>query len=69
MGQNRGNVKEEVPVHGITQGHKIGRQNACDNGRFQASLHKNQCFVRSQVSCKGLALKRGITSDGGGGRG
>ncbi len=37
--------QEEVPVHGITQGHKICRQNACDHGRFQASLHKNQGFV------------------------
>jgi hypothetical protein len=65
MGQNRGNVKEEVPVQGITQGHQIGRQNACDDGRFQAGLHKHQGFVRSQGACKGLTLKRGVPSNGG----
>ena len=69
MGQNRGNVKEEVSVQGITQSHQIGRQNACDDGGFQASLHKHQGFVRSQGACKGLALKRGVPSLGGvGGR-
>jgi hypothetical protein len=64
MCQNSGNVKEEVPVHGITQGHKVYRQNSCDNDRFQASLDKNQGFVRRLVTCKGLAPKRGIPSHG-----
>jgi hypothetical protein len=67
MGQNRGNVKEEVSVQGITQSHQIGRQNACDDGGFQAGLHKHQGFVISQGACKGLALKRGVPSLGGGG--
>ena len=55
-------------MQGITQGHQIGRQNAGDDGRFQASLHKHQGFVRSQGACEGLALKRGVPLLGGGGR-
>jgi hypothetical protein len=66
MCQNHGNVKEKVPVHGITQGHQISRQDAGNDGRFQASLHENQGLVRGKVPCEGLALKRGVPCDGGG---
>ena len=66
MCQNHGNVKEKVPVHRITQGHQISRQNAGNDGRFQASLHENQGLVRGKVPCEGLALKRGVPLDGGG---
>ena len=69
MCQNHGNVKEKVPVHGITQGHQISRQDAGNDGRFQASLHENQGLVRGKVPCEGIALKRGVPCDGGGGVG